>query len=124
MKSINKVLLKYKQITFLFFSVFILHLYFLGSSLKAYFYWTSRVQSINEVYLKYTSNVVCSVRDRVEHQQPPVFSKNWFKNWCASSTSLWYSSMLSGPLIFITPIMIVSKPLHATSSSWLEGFHL
>ena len=67
MKSINKVLLKYKQITFLFFSVFILHLYFLGSSLKAYFYWTSRVQSINEAYLKYTSHALFSVRDRVEH---------------------------------------------------------
>ena len=54
-RSINKVLLKYKQSTFLFFSVFILHLYFfLGSSLKAYFYWTSRIWSINEVYLKYT----------------------------------------------------------------------
>ena len=39
LKSINEVLLKYKQSTFLFFSVFILHLYFfLGSSLKAYFY--------------------------------------------------------------------------------------
>ena len=47
-RSINKVLLKYKQSNCLFFSVFILY-----SSLKAYFYWTSRVQSINEVYLKY-----------------------------------------------------------------------
>ena len=44
-KSINEVLLKCKQITFLFYSVFVLHLYFfLGSSLK--------------VYLKYTSHIV------------------------------------------------------------------
>ena len=43
-RSINEVLLKYKQSTFLFYSVFILHLYlFLGSSLKAYFYWTSGI---------------------------------------------------------------------------------
>ena len=50
-RTINKVLLKYKQSTFGFFSVFILHLYsFLGSSLKAYFYWTSRISSVNKVY--------------------------------------------------------------------------
>ena len=43
-RSINEVLMKYKQSTFLFYSVFILHLYFfLGSSLKAYFYWTSGI---------------------------------------------------------------------------------
>ena len=49
----NEVLVKYKQSTFLFSSVFILHLYFfLGSSLKAYFYWISRISNINEVYLK------------------------------------------------------------------------
>ena len=37
-RSINEVLLKYKQITFYFLSVFIIHLYFfLGNSLKAYF---------------------------------------------------------------------------------------
>ena len=53
-RGINEVLLKYEQNTFLFF-VFILHLYlFLGSSLKAYFYLTSKIWSINEVYLKYT----------------------------------------------------------------------
>ena len=58
-RSINKVLLKYKQSTFLLFSVFILHLYFfLSSSFKAYFYWTSRIWSINEVFLKYTSHIV------------------------------------------------------------------
>ena len=63
-RSINEVLLKYKQSTFLFFSVFILHLYFfLGSSLKVYFYWTSRSWSINEVYLKYTSYIVFSVSE-------------------------------------------------------------
>ena len=50
-RSINEVLLKYKQSTFLFFSVFILHLYFfLGSSLKVYFYWSS---SILKVYVLY-----------------------------------------------------------------------
>ena len=50
-RSINKVLLKYKESAFLFFSVFILRLYFLlGSSLKAYFYWTSMV--------RYTSHIV------------------------------------------------------------------
>ena len=55
-RSINEVLLKYKQSTFLFVSAFMLHLYFLlGSSLKAYFYWTSRIWSINEVY---TSHIV------------------------------------------------------------------
>ena len=59
--------MKYEQNTFLFF-VFILHLYlFLGSSLKAYFYLTSKIWSINEVYLKYiylkhTSYIVFSVR--------------------------------------------------------------
>ena len=48
-RSINKVLLKYKQENFLFCSVFIIHLYFfLGSSLKAYFYW-AWIWSINEV---------------------------------------------------------------------------
>ena len=64
-RSINEVLLKYKQSTFLFFSVFILHLYFfLGSSLKVYFYWTSKIWSINEVKvsLKYTSYIVFSGR--------------------------------------------------------------
>ena len=51
----QEVLLDYIQSTFLFLSVFILHLYFfLKSSLKAYFYCTSRIWSINEVYLKYT----------------------------------------------------------------------
>ena len=44
LRSINEVLLKYKESTFLFYSVFILRLYFfLGSSPKAYFYWTSGV---------------------------------------------------------------------------------
>ena len=52
--STYKVLLKYKKVHFHFFSVFILHLYFsLGSSLKAYFYWTLRVWSINDVHLKH-----------------------------------------------------------------------
>ena len=61
LRSIDKVLLKYKQSIFLFFSVFLLYLYFLkGSSLKACFYWTSRIWSINEVYLKYTSHIVFS----------------------------------------------------------------
>ena len=50
--------MKYKQSTFLFFSVFILHLYFyLGSSIKAYFYWTSRIWSINRQPSKFTSAV-------------------------------------------------------------------
>ena len=58
-RSINEVLLKYKQSIFLSFSAFILQLYFLlGSSLKACFYWTSRIRSINEVY---TSHTVFSV---------------------------------------------------------------
>ena len=58
-RSINEVLLKYKQSTSLFFSAFILYLYFfLGSSFKVYFYWTSRIWSINAVYLKYTSYIV------------------------------------------------------------------
>ena len=45
LRSINEVLLKHKKVyTFSFFPVFILHLYFfLGSSLKAYFYWASRI---------------------------------------------------------------------------------
>ena len=34
---------KYKQNTFLFYSVFILHLYFFLGSLKACFYRTSRI---------------------------------------------------------------------------------
>ena len=64
-KYLNEVLLKHKHRTFLFSSVFILHLYFLlGTSLKAYFYLTSRIWSINEVYLKYASYIVFfSVRD-------------------------------------------------------------
>ena len=109
------VLLKYKESTFLFFSVLIIRLYFfLGSSLKAYVYWTSRVRSINEVYLKMEwniSNLLFSV-------------KTGSKNWRASRTNLWYSSKLSGLLIFITPIIIVSKPRNTTSSSCLKGFHL
>ena len=64
-KSINKVLLKCKQSTFLFF-VFILHLYFLGSSLKAYFYCIyfkdlKYKWSILKVYL--TSHIVFSAGD-------------------------------------------------------------
>ena len=57
---------KYKQSTFLFFPVFILHLYFfLGVLLKAYFYWTSIKDlkykwSIIKVYLKYTFYIVFS----------------------------------------------------------------
>ena len=44
LRSINEVLLKYKESTFLFYSVFILRLYFfLESSPKAYFYWTSGI---------------------------------------------------------------------------------
>ena len=43
-KYLNEVLLKYKHGTFLFSSVFILHLYFLlGTSLKAYFCLTPRI---------------------------------------------------------------------------------
>ena len=60
--------MKYKQSTFLFFSDFIPNLCFLESFLKAYLYWTSRAESINEVYFKYTSHVLFSARDRVEHQ--------------------------------------------------------
>ena len=44
LRIINEVLLKYKQSIFLGFFVFILRLYFfLESSLKAYFYWISRI---------------------------------------------------------------------------------
>ena len=54
-KSINELLLKYKQSTsliFFFFFVFILCLYFfLGSSPETYFYWTSKIWSTNEAYL-------------------------------------------------------------------------
>ena len=64
-RSINEASLK--QSTFLFFSGFILHLYFfLGSSLKVYFYWTSMISRINEVYLKYTSYIVFSVGNILE----------------------------------------------------------
>ena len=53
--SINKV-------SFYFF-VFIFHLYFFsGSSFKAYFYCTSRIWSINEVYWKYMSHIDFSVK--------------------------------------------------------------
>ena len=64
LRIINEVLLKYKQSIFLGFFVFILRLYFfLGSSLKAYFYWISRIWSINKVYLKYTSYIDFPVRE-------------------------------------------------------------
>ena len=54
-RSVSEVLLEYKQSAFLVFPVFILHLYFfLGSSLKAYLYWTSWIWSINEVCLNCT----------------------------------------------------------------------
>ena len=54
--DIDKVLVKYKQSIFLLFSVFISYSYFFLGSLfnKLYFYRTSRIWSINEVYLKYT----------------------------------------------------------------------
>ena len=50
-RSTIEVLLKYKQSTFLFYSVFILHLYFfLGSSLKH----SSIGLQGSEVYMRYT----------------------------------------------------------------------
>ena len=70
--SINKV-------PFYFCSVFTLHLYFfLGSSLQAYFYWTSRIWSINEVYIKYTSHIVFFVRvgHLIEVSSKPAMNKS------------------------------------------------
>ena len=110
------MLFKYKQSTFLLFSVFVLHWYFfLGNSLKAFFYWTSSIWSINEIYLKYTSCIVSSVR---------VFSVS--QSWLIWKSLLELNSLIQNSVQHDFHLELYPLPLYTplTKDSKIKWFWL